>query len=219
MLSLFASRFNPRARVGRDVVRRGPDRRRRKFQSTRPRGARRHPLEPRCRVRTRFNPRARVGRDPCDSDFPGKREVSIHAPAWGATRPAPRHSSRGFRFNPRARVGRDAHYALPARLVARFNPRARVGRDAREPRRWRGAAGVSIHAPAWGATNARAHRRAAHGGFNPRARVGRDAKVGAGAFSKSWFQSTRPRGARPSRHLIGRRLLSCFNPRARVGRD
>ena len=57
----------------------------RKFQSTRPRGARREsPLRsPRL---LGFNPRARVGRDG-RGGLPGKGPslVSIHAPAWGAT--------------------------------------------------------------------------------------------------------------------------------------
>ncbi|VEF14338.1 Uncharacterised protein [Stutzerimonas stutzeri] len=33
----------------------------------------------------RFNPRARVGRDQLDGLFGISAEVSIHAPAWGAT--------------------------------------------------------------------------------------------------------------------------------------
>src|SRR5690606_30822645 len=78
--------------------------------------------------------------------------------------------------------------------------------------------GVSIHAPAWGATAAT-----------------RDVGSGSG------FQSTRPRGARPlpraARHRAARVSIHapawgattsspdpiprspCFNPRARVGRD
>jgi len=56
---------------------------------------------------------------------------------------------------------------------------------------------VSIHAPAWGATE----------------RLARGSKdVGA-------FQSTRPRGARPSPKSKPIALSVGFNPRARVGRD
>ena len=55
---------------------------------------------------------------------------------------------------------------------------------------------VSIRAPAWGATQAMRPRTCRDGSFNPRARVGRDA-------------SSRRRSIRPR----------CFNPRARVGRD
>ncbi len=56
-------RFNPRARVGRDVASRTLCPRCEEFQSTRPRGARRR----------------------ADDAVRAKRVVSIHAPAWGAT--------------------------------------------------------------------------------------------------------------------------------------
>ena len=77
--------FNPRARVGRDEKSMLAITREREFQSTRPRGAR-------------------------PEQFPhlfALREVSIHAPAWGATRPQVSRPCRQGRFNPRARVGRD----------------------------------------------------------------------------------------------------------------
>jgi len=77
------------------------------FQSTRPRGARRS-MRPMRMPSSSFNPRARVGRDVeirrCARDF---RAVSIHAPAWGATRRASAGSRVCGGFNPRARVGRD----------------------------------------------------------------------------------------------------------------
>ena len=97
--------------------------------------------------------------------------VSIHAPAWGATvldAVLERHQIASFNprarmgatrcamtlsqsacFNPRARMGRDER---PATLTAGtcFNPRARTGRDNRLQRAI--AELVSIHAPAWGAT-------------------------------------------------------------------
>ncbi len=142
--------FNPRARVGRDD--RKSDRRlyRRRFQSTRPRGARHvskwfHLLSalfqstrPRgARPRPQrvwylpwhFNPRARVGRDP-----------RAYHPACARRD-----------FNPRARVGRDARSVPPAAASANFNPRARVGRDGTY-RSLAASAVISIHAPAWGAT-------------------------------------------------------------------
>jgi len=77
--------FNPRARVGRDSAR----------TCAAP-------------TRARFNPRARVGRDQVRRvACVVAAVVSIHAPAWGATLPARRASSRWTSFNPRARVGRD----------------------------------------------------------------------------------------------------------------
>ena len=56
------------------------------FQSTRPHGAR-PPLVPSAYIsRESFNPRARMGRDVIVPHKTGRyEEVSIHAPAWGAT--------------------------------------------------------------------------------------------------------------------------------------
>ena len=59
---------------------------------------------------------------------------------------------------------------------------------------------VSIHAPARGATLARAALPAVYRGFNPRAREGRDPCPRRSPSRISWFQSTRPRGARPSKN-------------------
>ncbi len=55
---------------------------------------------------------------------------------------------------------------------------------------------VSIHAPAWGATQCSHRQNPAECSFNPRARVGRDASACAAA-----------------------KIGTSFNPRARVGRD
>ena len=105
----------------------------------------------------------------------GSRNVSIHAPARGATvnlRVLPFNSAS---FNPRAREGRDRPGRARVRGLLCFNPRAREGRDGvsrglfRRERgfqstRPRGARHgdfyqavaeslVSIHAPARGATS------------------------------------------------------------------
>ena len=99
--------------------------------------------------------------------------ISIHAPVWGATvrlsdkelallfqstRPCgARHAlpililRRSSHFNPRARVGRDRFILTRAARMRHFNPRARVGRDICEPT-LENKAGISIHAPVWGAT-------------------------------------------------------------------
>ena len=187
-----------------------------------------------------FNPRARVGRDLEDRD-------AIQF-ATG--------------FNPRARVGRDRTRATGRAGGGGFqstrprgarpsHARTRTPSRAFQSTRPRGARpeseiitlaflGVSIHAPAWGATggrrplcrdNASFNPRARVGrdgggsrrwgvcvGFNPRARVGRDVMGYTGKKALAMFQSTRPRGARPSCPLAGI-MAACFNPRARVGRD
>ena len=60
------ARFNPRARMGRDI-KGGPD----------------------LAMEDSFNPRARMGRDSAPAPQKEDRNVSIHAPAWGATRSGP----------------------------------------------------------------------------------------------------------------------------------
>ena len=121
----------------------------------------------------------------------------------------------------------------------RFNPRARAGRD--HLLRYTGLRiGVSIHAPARGATTAVS-------GFAPLwlfqstrprgARLPWDYVARCGKLFQSTrprgarllcsnnanldyaFQSTRPRGARPRSSLVARAGNQCFNPRARAGRD
>ena len=121
-------------------------------------------------------------------------------------------------FNPRARAGRDSAPRCRSSRLSGFNPRARAGRDlVHSTHRWstaqfqstrpRGArlygglgkhplCGVSIHAPARGATRWYRAAFAAPSCFNPRARAGRDL-----VDSCPWS------------------LAPCFNPRARAGRD
>ena len=119
------------------------------------------------------NPRARVGRDS------GGDTYYLTVDGFQSTRPrGARHhpcmpSARGICFNPRARVGRDGHDA-PAYVDTWVSIHAPAwgatnahGYDNR-------MAAVSIHAPAWGATRARRPAPAPSCSFNPRARVGRD---------------------------------------------
>ena len=98
--------------------------------------------------------------------------VSIHAPAWGATRTSQRHRCQGrvsihapawgatlatsplsplcaFQFTLPHGERRKGERDLPAGI--RFNSRSRMGSDPGAGGAVRGE-GVSIHAPAWGAT-------------------------------------------------------------------
>ena len=77
------------------------------FQSTRPRGARLSYI-----VASATEP-----------------DVSIHAPARGATHGCGRIHRRKICFNPRAREGRDKSFILLGDKANGFNPRAREGRD------------------------------------------------------------------------------------------
>ena len=70
-----------------------------------------------------------MGRD-VGGDVVGAYEiVSIHAPAWGATRAGLQHTLRVYRFNSRARMGRDRLTNRPTDPLLCFNSRARMGRD------------------------------------------------------------------------------------------
>jgi len=101
--------------------------------------------------------------------------------------------------------------------------------------------GVSIHAPAWGATLNDEQVKRLVEGFNPRTRVGCDLISKQMILTVRLFQSTHPRGVRPnianpaaiegrfqSTHPRGVRLddvihkyipSGSFNPRTRVGCD
>ena len=79
-------------------------------------------------------------------------QVTIHAPAWGATDRTRLARDNVTCFNPRARVGRDEDFNSTVDNLQSFNPRARVGRDRRLVSLPLCYLNVSIHAPAWGAT-------------------------------------------------------------------
>ena len=70
-----------------------------------------------------------MGRDQGLGHLHDEKEVSIHAPTWGAT------------VNKDLYTGNDS-----------FNPRAHVGRDMQEVELDVLCLQVSIHAPTWGAT-------------------------------------------------------------------
>ena len=95
-------------------------------------------------------------------------DISIHAPAQGATRSG-RRADRLRYFNPRPRARGDMLLALFISSVFHFNPRPRARGDGcffRYLLHFR----ISIHAPAQGATTSLARRRL-HPNFNPRPRA------------------------------------------------
>ena len=162
------------------------------FQSTLPRGERlrpRHPVGP----RPSFNPRSRGGSDHERAERCWRAHVSIHAPAGGATRNVHGFCER-LCFNPRSRGGSDKAARLKRACFPGFNPRSRGGSDSPNPL-MRSAWGVSIHAPAGGATISAASCKRAKC-FNPRSRGGSDA--GSGRWMPARFR---------------------FNPRSRGGSD
>ncbi len=141
------------------------------FQSTRPRGARLLLLIPDTETEC-FNPRARVGRDDYITLGSAPVEVSIHAPAWGATETVQFPGTRTS-FNPRARVGRDNKQSNVYTDTRCFNPRARVGRDGRSGSCTSGTKRFQSTRPRGARLAIRVTMRSIQS-FNPRARVGRD---------------------------------------------
>ena len=219
-------RFNPRARGGRDQC--APaSRSLAKFQSTRPRGARlqqegriyrtgqfqstrprgaRHLRAQNMALHLRFQSTRPRGARLDISDTATVREVSIHAPAGGATvrnrqiLPVGRvsiHAPAGGATRPRAGSARSSttfqstrprgarrRFWRNAWPHGRFNPRARGGRD---------LPGLS--------------RSRLRCGFNPRARGGRDACRALPRSVERLFQSTRPRGARQQGVVVADGLI------------
>ena len=231
--------FNPRARVGRDqstgvFMRLAP-----MFQSTRPRGARL--LHQGLPLQVRYVSIHAPAWGATPAAIPGRRDikVSIHAPAWGATTlPADLDTQTfvsihapawGATKTPLQGVASDAFQSTRPRGA---RPRASAPSTAGgwfQSTRPRGARPcgqclpcrinkVSIHAPAWGATDRGRRGPCLPPGFNPRARVGRDLLL-ISRF-RTWVSfNPRARVGRDRRATILFCTIQCFNPRARVGRD
>ena len=164
------------------------------FQSTPPHG-RRHKLDGALAViAIRFNPRPRMGGDQPRAQNRLSSLVSIHAPAWEATKfkiliflpplfqSTPPHGRR------RSLQGA----CLPG---ACFNPRPRMGGDDQASRRYTGRTG-----------------------FNPRPRMGGDQVRKSQSTGYVLFQSTPPHGRRHP-DLAAVYNGKCFNPRPRMGGD
>ena len=166
------TRFNPRARTGRDAYATKALSRSLRVSIHAPaRGA----THRRCRraiARHCFNPRARTGRDALCNEHELHSWFQSTRPHGARLRMRGSSESSDRCFNPRARTGRDTDAdTLRDRCVRRFNPRARTGRDAMSRcdraavfqstrphgarRAWHSTQSierVSIHAPARGAT-------------------------------------------------------------------
>ena len=122
-------------------------------------------------------------------------EISIHAPAWGATQFSREDWKRRYYFNPRSRVGSDPCACTLTCARYNFNPRSRVGSDLRllqtlNPLRdFNPRSRVGSDRQLWlrlhGAEN-----------FNPRSRVGSDGLNTTNTQRNMIFQSTLPRGER-----------------------
>ncbi len=189
-------RFNSRARVGRDA---------RRTRS--------------CLGESRFNSRARVGRDIPREAFRSVNVVSIHAPAWGATRAVRRCPSGSGCFNSRARVRRDSetNAVSTSPMVSIHAPHG--GRDAVRRVERGEIRPVSIHAPRGGRDRKMSPSHSRHGGFNSRAPWGARRASSRDWMSSRRFQFTRPVGGATSATAvpIPPRKVSIHAPRG--GRD
>ena len=120
-----------------------------------------------------FNSRSRVGSDAPQKYRPQPAQVSIRAPAWGATQYA---FTAGARHDVSIRApawGATCVGVVFFVIVAGFNSRSRVGSDTATIIATAGTM-VSIRAPAWGATSELETGSRAAQGFNSRSRVGSD---------------------------------------------
>ncbi len=120
--------------------------------------------------------------------------VSIHAPAWGATT-----------IVGELHITPEVSIHAPAWGATHTDNHANEDDD------------VSIHAPAWGATPGQSYRQACDEFQSTRPHGARRTVVSTDCSSRL-FQSTRPHGARLVATAIRFRSFS-FNPRARMGRD
>jgi len=231
-------RFYPRPRTGATRTGRLLDGHGR-FQSTPPhRGRHSSRMVERWRAEFQSTP-PHGGRRRGRADAPRHPEVSIHAPARGATAVARYFSHRESSFNPRPRTGGDRRADGRPGLRRGFNPRPRTGGD----RGWgvsKQQQEVSIHAPARGATWRAQTAPGSSPCFNPRPRTGGDGSAWRSPAGPTRFnprprtggddrpQAAEPggrvsihapaRGATRPRSLIGGGPWG-FNPRPRTGGD
>ena len=168
--------FNPRSRVGNDILSIKFARTTLTFQSTFPRGERRKTID-NVKAEEKFQ-----------STFPrGERQgVSLTALISG-------------NFNPRSRVGNDGRPLIMSKQKKNFNPRSRVGNDYNKggdtP-----IYGISIHVPAWGTTQnlfSLTLLLLFQSTFPRGERLLRGDRI----CPDSIFQSTFPRGERQQKHI------------------
>ena len=142
-----------------------------------------------------FNPRSREGSDLHCLYLRFPYNISIHAPARGATPTGQEFLQNEIYFNPRSREGSDAWDSRkkPDILISIHAPArgATPGKIGADPEIF-----ISIHAPARGATASQC-AICRHGNFNPRSREGSDSGAGLAVLLCFFY----------------------FNPRSREGSD
>ena len=144
------------------------------FQSTPPHGGRQSRLRLMMRLFRFQSTPPHGGRPHAYMRWHGRELVSIHAPAWGGDLLCFPEVSNVLSFNPRPRMGGDVESELDGILLWQFQstPPHRGRRD--YIMQEGGELEVSIHAPAWGATQKNGKIMDQYCCFNPRPRMGGD---------------------------------------------
>ena len=208
--------FNPRSREGSDLPLHLLHFLNQEFQSTLPRGERLLPSPFLCFEKLFQSTLPRGERPRPDFGRSSASEISIHAPARGATFELPDQSFELGNFNPRSREGSDGMIVFTIHSTKDFNPRSREGSDTNglrlyannndfNPRSREGSdyfapnffysVQISIHAPARGATGTEQNNP--NGSSISIHAPARGATVRISAdFFRPVFQSTLPRGER-----------------------
>ena len=186
--------FNPRSREGSDgpsdvTLLTVPV-----FQSTLPRGER-HLPQTRCPENVYFNPRSREGSDEDVTTKVDSLEISIHAPARGAT-----STYQHTHYSTRISIHAPARGATDFSDFFKFFLR------------------ISIHAPARGATFGTLRSIPAASLFQSTLPRGERLLCGANLKLVIQFQSTLPRGERRNTQPRSAERRN-FNPRSREGSD
>ena len=165
--------FNPRTRMGCDSLAAFSSALTSLFQSTHPHGVRPPaPITPRAVSMISIHAPAWGATRPAGS-VAADYMISIHAPAWGATRfPCPRSRASTISIHAPA-WGATRDLLADFMIISYFNPRTRMGCDPAILNCLL-ISSISIHAPAWGATDTLTPIRLLITDFNPRTRMGCD---------------------------------------------
>ena len=120
-----------------------------------------------------FDPRSRAGSDAGSAARRSPPACFDPRSRAGSDRPRPRPWCGAAGFDPRSRAGSDVYDVHRRGTGDSFDPRSRAGSDL-GAFVWDIGLGVSIHAPARGATGPAARRLQVAPGFDPRSRAGSD---------------------------------------------
>ena len=146
-------------------------------------------------------------------------QVSIHAPARGATDAQIVERMHSHGFNPRSRTGSDDLYIAETVREREFQSTLPHGERQEELIKEYKSIKVSIHAPARGATGSYWRPRPFRGVSIHAPARGATSASRFGTSTLQAFQSTLPHGERLSWSKFRYLLTSCFNPRSRTGSD